>query len=88
MHQADPDAPIIHALRKITRARQLLEDVVTSSESFDYPKAKQGIKDLQQMIRELGREEARLRAGGSFHPDTGAQVLPFPGPQPNSISHP
>ena len=61
------------ALRRLTEARQILEEVVLSSESFDYRKAKQALKDLQRIIRELGREEARLRAEGP-----GAQVLPFP----------
>ena len=53
-----------------------------SSETFDYRKAKKGLIDLQKMIRELGREEARLRAGEVYTrdpEDTGAQVLPFPG---------
>ena len=65
----------IQALRRITEARRILEEVVISSESFDYRKAKQGLKELERMIRELGREEARLRATG---PRVGAQVLPFP----------
>jgi len=63
------------ALRRITEARQVLQEVVTSSEQFDYRKAKAGLKKLQEMIRELGREEARLLAD---LPEGGAQVLPFP----------
>ncbi|MGZ8941000.1 MAG: hypothetical protein ACXW32_17480, partial [Limisphaerales bacterium] len=58
-------SPTVQALRRITQARQILEEVVISSESFDYRKARQGLKDLQGMIRELGREEARLRAGAA-----------------------
>ena len=73
---------VSEALRKITEARQILEQVVISSENFDYRRAKEGIKGLQRMIRELGREEARLRAGMI---EESAQVLPFPrehaGPQ-------
>ena len=68
----------IEAIRRITEARRILEEVVISSESFDYPKAKQGLKDLQRMIRELGREEARLRAGAASGIVASAQVLPFP----------
>lgn len=63
------------ALRRITEARQILEEVVISSESFDYRRAKAGLKELERMIRELGREEARLRASAT---EPGAQVLPFP----------
>ena len=71
------------ALRTISEARRILEEVVTSSESFDYPKAKAGLKELQRMIRELGREEARLRVGlphklSTLQSDR-AKVLPFPG---------
>lgn len=65
----------IEALRRITEARQILEGVVISSENFDYRRAKAGLKQLQRMIRELGREEARLRASVT---ETGAQVVPFP----------
>jgi hypothetical protein len=63
------------ALRRITEARRILEEVVISSESFDYRKAKAGLKELDRMIRELGREEARLRASAT---ESGAQVLLFP----------
>ena len=65
----------IQALRRITEARRILEEVVISSESFDYRKAKAGLKELERMIRELGREEARLRASVT---QTGARVVPFP----------
>ena len=68
------------ALRAISEARRILEEVITSSESFDYPKAKDGLKQLQGMIRNLGREEARLRARRRPGPSVEcAKVLPFPG---------
>ena len=63
MNLPQTNSPTFEALRRITKARQILEEVVISSESFDYRKAKQGLIDLQRIIRELGREEARLRAG-------------------------
>ena len=72
------NSPTFEALRRITKARQILEEVVTSSESFDYRKAKQGLIDLQRIIRELGREEARLCAGEVLDEETGARVVPFP----------
>lgn len=78
MNQSDFQSPTLTALRSLSDARQVLEEVVTSSESFDYRRAKAGLKDLQRMIRELGREEARLRAGLIHHGEIGAQVVQFP----------
>jgi hypothetical protein len=75
MNFTEHTPPAVQALRRITEARRILEEVVISSESFDYPKAKAGLKELDRMIRELGREEARLRASAT---ETGAQVLLFP----------
>ena len=77
MSNLPPDSATILALRKITKARQVLEGVVISSESFDYRKARKGLIELQKIIRELSREEARLRA--SFPSNCGAEVVPFPG---------
>lgn len=76
MNQPTFTDPTRQALSKITKARQILDEVVTSSESFDYPKAKKGLKELQKMIRELSREEARLCA--SFNAGSTAHVVPFP----------
>ena len=78
MNLPQTNSPAFEALRRITKARQILEQVVISSESFDYIKAKQGLIDLQKIIRELGREEARLRAGEVSEAETGARVVPFP----------
>jgi len=78
MNLPQTNSPTSEALRRITEARQILEEVVISSESFDYRKAKQGLVDLQKIIRQLGREEARLRAGEVIDAETGARVLPFP----------
>ncbi len=78
MNLPQTHSPTFDALRRITKARQILEEVVISSESFDYRKAKQGLIDLQHIIRELGREEARLRAGEVSNDVPGARVVPFP----------
>ena len=89
MNLPQSNSPAFEALRRITKARQILERIVISSESFDYRSAKQGLIDLQQIIRELGREEARLRAGEVLDEETGARVVPFPSPradQPGSAS--
>ena len=78
MNLPQTNSPAFDALRKITKARRILEEVVISSESFDYRRAKQGLIDLQRIIRELGREEARLRAGDVLDEEAGARVVPFP----------
>ena len=70
---------VVSALSRITKARQILEEVVISSENFDYRKAKGALEELQKMIRELGREEARLRSVEICSADSGAEVVPFPG---------
>lgn len=69
-------APNLLALRSIAEARHILTEVVTSSETFNYHKAKEGLKQLDRIIRDLGREEARLRAGGKS--SDCAKVVPFP----------
>ena len=79
MSETNFQSPTLTALHSITKARQVLEEVILSSESFDYRKAKQALKDLQKLIRELGREEARLRAELDNIHDPSAQVVPFPG---------
>lgn len=95
MLQLPPSAPAPLptplALRAISEARRILEDVVTSSESFNYPKAKSGLEELQRLIRVLGREEARLRASPRQIIPTlptlqgdGAKVVPF---QADEIPH-
>lgn len=52
--------PLDAAIRSISETRHLLALVVTSSESFDYHKAKAALGDLQLKLRELGRLQARL----------------------------
>ena len=70
---------MVMALRRITEARQILEEVVVSSENFDYRRAKSGLKEMQKMIRELGREEARLRSVSICPEGAGAELVTFPG---------
>ena len=52
--------PIDLAIRKISETRHLLSLVVTSSESFDYLKAKSALADLELKLRELGRIQSKL----------------------------
>jgi hypothetical protein len=52
--------PFAIALQNIVETRKLVEELVTSSESFDYRKAKAAIKSLQQMSRTLSQAHAEL----------------------------
>jgi hypothetical protein len=52
--------PLVIALQNIVQTRKLVEELVTSSESFDYRKAKAAIKSLQQMSRSLSKAQAAL----------------------------
>jgi hypothetical protein len=49
------------ALREVTDCKRLLEALLTSSESFDYPKAKAALKQLQRKARELGKLQTELQ---------------------------
>ena len=57
--------PIDIAIRKISETRHLLALVVTSSENFDYPKAKAALGELELKLRELGRIQSRLETGNT-----------------------
>src|SRR5690606_9011647 len=52
--------PLDLAIRKISETRNLLALVITSSESFDYLKAKAALAELQLKIRDLARLQAKL----------------------------
>jgi len=54
--------PVAVALRELTEARNLLEALITSSESFDYLQAQVVLKKLQRKTRELGRYQAKYEA--------------------------
>jgi hypothetical protein len=53
--------PLSLALHEITETRRLLETLITSSESFDYPKAKAALRELNRKVRELRKHEAVLQ---------------------------
>jgi len=56
MHQS----PIDVALQHVSETKHLLDALITSSESFDYPKAKLALKSLEMKSRELGKLRAKL----------------------------
>jgi hypothetical protein len=52
--------PVDVALRHVNETRHLLDALITSSESFDYQKAKLTLRALQEKSRELGKLQAKL----------------------------
>lgn len=52
--------PLSIALREVTDCKRLLETLITSSETFDYPKAKLALKQLNRKVRELGKLQTDL----------------------------
>ncbi|MDB6030076.1 MAG: hypothetical protein JWM16_414 [Verrucomicrobiales bacterium] len=54
--------PLTLALREIAETRGLLENLITSSESFDYPQAKLALTKLNRKVRDLARVQTKLQA--------------------------
>lgn len=54
--------PLDIALKNVAETQRLLETLIISSESFDYPKAKLVLKELQRKSRELAKLQASLAA--------------------------
>jgi len=54
--------PLELALRHVTETKRLLDALIISSESFDYPNAKLALKELQRKTRELAKLQAELQA--------------------------
>ena len=68
--------PLAVALQQIAETRRILETLITSSESFDYPKAKIALRELNRKVRDLARIEGRLQ--GTLQPcDPKIHVLDF-----------
>ena len=54
--------PIDIALRNISETRQMLERLITSSESFDYVQAKAALQELQKKVKTLAHLQNELTA--------------------------
>jgi len=54
--------PIDIALRNISETRQMLERLITSSESFDYIQARAALQDLQKKVKNLAHLQNELTA--------------------------
>jgi hypothetical protein len=53
--------PVDFALQHVVETRNLLETLLTSSESFDYLAAKKALARLRKKTRELGKFQAKLQ---------------------------
>ena len=76
--------PIGVALREVTETKDLLEALITSSESFDYLRAKIVLKKLNRKIRELGRFQSRYQATQSSR-SANIYVLDFKKEKPTEL---
>ena len=54
--------PVDVALQHVSETKRLLDTLLTSSESFDYRKAKLALKALHEKSRELEKVRAELLA--------------------------
>jgi hypothetical protein len=54
--------PVDIALQHVSETKHLLDALITSSESFDYPKAKLALAAIKKKSRELERLRAQLLA--------------------------
>ena len=74
--QPDP-GPTALALRTLTETRHWLRVLIRSSESFDYPTAKQALAELEKNLRSLARAQQKVEASLGRTRDPG-EVLEFP----------
>jgi hypothetical protein len=52
--------PLATALKEISETQDLLESLLHSSESFDYPRARLALKELNDKVRDLARIRAKF----------------------------
>ena len=69
--------PIDLALQHVSETRHLLDALLTSSEQFDYPKAKAALRALHKKSRELTRLQAELRAASMVDAPRNVLILPM-----------
>lgn len=74
--------PVDVALQHVSETKHLLDTLITSSESFDYPKAKQALKALQKKSRELAKIRAELLQQSAAALPENVLTLPSPANRP------
>ena len=68
--------PVDIALQHVSETKNLLDALITSSESFDYRKAKSALKALQRKTHELGKLKVELQAQSMEIAPTNVLVFP------------
>jgi hypothetical protein len=71
-------APVELALRHVAETKHLVASLITSSESFDYARAKAILGELEVKVRTLGRVQAKLTRQIGLPPE---RVIRFPAPR-------
>jgi hypothetical protein len=61
--------PVSLALQNITETKHLLQTLITSSESFDYFKAKATLHRLDKKVKHLTKVQAQLQAARPLAPN-------------------
>jgi hypothetical protein len=68
--------PVDIALLHVSETKHLLDALITSSESFDYRKAKSALKALEKKARELEKLQTELQAQSTEIAPTNVLVFP------------
>ena len=54
--------PLTTALRSVAETKHLVEALIFSSESFDYPQAKKTLSMLERKLKELAKAQAEMES--------------------------
>jgi hypothetical protein len=68
--------PIDLALQHVSETKHLLDALLTSSERFDYPKAKLALRALQKKSQDLAKVQAELIAASTVNAPPNVVMLP------------
>jgi hypothetical protein len=76
----DALATVDRALREITESQHLLQALVTSSESFDYVRAKAALTQIERKVRTLAKLQSSILSERAHIHGLPANVVPLPNP--------
>ena len=68
--------PLNLALQHVSETKHLLDSLLTSSERFDYPKAKLALQALRKKVRDLTKLQAELTAASIAGAPSNVVMLP------------
>lgn len=73
--------PLAIALKEIAETKNLLQSLLKSSESFDYPQTKSILKELNRKVRDLSRTRIQFEEAHRAQ-KPGIHMLDFTAPLP------